>query len=103
MWCPLISRQRETLEWASLRKTTQDIATINGLSSATIEKHLKIARNALAAQSTAYSVKRKTWLNLLTARVVAAKVRFSKEASCKSRRHRAPSPLYSSAVRKVAA
>lgn len=64
---PLTSRQRETLEWASLGKTTQDIATILGLSTATVEKHLKMAREALEAQTTAHAVKKATALNLLTA------------------------------------
>lgn len=64
---PLTTRQRETLEWASLGKTTQDIATILGLSVATVEKHLKMARDALEAQTTAHAVKKATALNLLTA------------------------------------
>jgi LuxR family transcriptional regulator len=64
---PLTTRQRETLEWASQGKTTQDIATILGLSVATVEKHLKMAREALEAQTTAHAVKKATALNLLTA------------------------------------
>lgn len=63
---PLTSRQREALEWYSQGKTTQDIATIMGLSIATVEKHLKMARDSLDAQTTAHAVKKATSLNLLT-------------------------------------
>jgi LuxR family transcriptional regulator len=64
---PLTTRQREALEWYSLGKTTQDIATIMDLSPGTIEKHLKMARDALDAQTTAHAVRKATLLNLLTA------------------------------------
>lgn len=63
---PLTSRQREALEWYSKGKTTQDIATIMGLSIATVEKHLKMARDSLDAQTTAHAVTKATSLNLLT-------------------------------------
>ena len=43
----LTKRQREVLQWVADGKTIQDIATIMGLSLATIEKHLKLARDAL--------------------------------------------------------
>lgn len=64
---PLTTRQRETLEWYSQGKTTQDIATIMGLSIATIEKHLRMARDSLDAQTTAHAVKKAASLNLLMA------------------------------------
>ena len=51
---PLTSRQREVLEWVGDGKTTQDIATIMGLTSATIEKHLRLARDALEVETTAF-------------------------------------------------
>lgn len=63
---PLTSRQREVLEWCSLGKTAQDIATIMDLSIATVEKHLRMARESLDAQTTAHAVKKATALNLLT-------------------------------------
>ena len=53
---PLTARQREVLEWVGDGKTTQDIATIMGLTSATIEKHLRLARDALEAETTAQAV-----------------------------------------------
>lgn len=64
---PLTTRQREALEWYSQGKTTQDIATILGLSIATVEKHLRMARDSLDAQTTAHAVKKASLLNLLTA------------------------------------
>lgn len=53
---PLTSRQREVLEWVGDGKTTQDIATIMGLTAATIEKHLRLARDALEVETTAQAV-----------------------------------------------
>ncbi len=64
---PLTSRQREVLNWYSKGKTTQDIATIMGLSAATVEKHMKSARETLDATTTVHAVKKATSLNLLTA------------------------------------
>ncbi|MEO8531775.1 MAG: autoinducer binding domain-containing protein, partial [Deltaproteobacteria bacterium] len=52
----LTARQRETLEWVGDGKTTQDIATIMGLTPATVEKHLRLAREALDAETTAQAV-----------------------------------------------
>lgn len=53
---PLTKRQRETLEWVGDGKTTQDIATIMGLTAATIEKHLRLAREVLDVDTTAQAV-----------------------------------------------
>lgn len=53
---PLTKRQREVLQWVADGKTLQDIATIMELSQATIEKHLRLARNNLGADTTAQAV-----------------------------------------------
>ena len=52
----LTQRQREALEWVGDGKTTQDIAMILGLTTATIEKHLRLAREALNVETTAQAV-----------------------------------------------
>lgn len=52
----LTQRQREALEWVGDGKTTQDIATILGLTTATIEKHLRLAREVLNVETTAQAV-----------------------------------------------
>lgn len=52
----LTNRQREVLEWVGDGKTMQDIAMIMGLTSATIEKHLRLAREALDVDTTAQAV-----------------------------------------------
>lgn len=52
----LTRRQREALEWVGDGKTTQDIAMLMGLTSATVEKHLRLAREALAVETTAQAV-----------------------------------------------
>ncbi|MBD3679416.1 MAG: LuxR family transcriptional regulator [Rhodobacteraceae bacterium] len=53
---PLTKRQREALEWVGDGKTVQDIATIMELTPATIEKHLRLAREALDVDTTAQAV-----------------------------------------------
>lgn len=53
---PLTSRQREALEWVGEGKTTQDIGVIMGLTPATVEKHLRLAREALDVETTAQAV-----------------------------------------------
>ena len=53
---PLTKRQREVLEWVGDGKTTADIATIMGLTTATVEKHLRLAREALDVDTTAQAV-----------------------------------------------
>ncbi|MGC9370128.1 MAG: LuxR family transcriptional regulator [Paracoccaceae bacterium] len=52
----LTPRQREALEWVGEGKTTVDIATIMGLTPATVEKHLRLAREALDVETTAQAV-----------------------------------------------
>ncbi|MBE3637732.1 helix-turn-helix transcriptional regulator [Mangrovicoccus algicola] len=59
----LTKRQRETLEWVGDGKTTQDIATIMGLTAATIEKHLRLAREALDVDTTAQAVLKASFQN----------------------------------------
>ncbi|MEM6325009.1 MAG: LuxR family transcriptional regulator [Pseudomonadota bacterium] len=53
---PLTNRQREALEWVGEGKTTQDISVIMGLTPATVEKHLRLARRALDVETTAQAV-----------------------------------------------
>lgn len=52
----LTSRQREVLEWSSAGKTVAEIATILGVTPATIEKHLRLARDSLGAGNTAQAI-----------------------------------------------
>ena len=52
----LTKRQREVLEWVGEGKTIQDIAVILDLTPATVEKHLRLARKALNAETTAQAV-----------------------------------------------
>ena len=59
----LTDRQREALEWVGDGKTTQDIATIMGLTAATIEKHLRLAREALDVDTTAQAVLKASFRN----------------------------------------
>lgn len=59
----LTKRQREVLEWVGDGKTTQDIATIIGLTAATIEKHLRLAREALDVETTAQAVMKASMQN----------------------------------------
>lgn len=59
----LTKRQREVLEWVGDGKTTQDIALLLGLTSATIEKHLRLAREALDVETTAQAVLKAAFYN----------------------------------------
>ena len=52
----LTKRQREALQWVGDGKTTQDIALLMGLTSATVEKHLRLARDSLCVETTAQAV-----------------------------------------------
>jgi LuxR family transcriptional regulator len=60
---PLSARQREALEWVAEGKTTQDIATIMGISAAAVEKHLRLARIALDVETTAHAVAKAAMMN----------------------------------------
>ena len=64
---PLSPRQREALEWVAEGKTTQDIATIMGISPAMVEKHLRLAREALDVETTAHAVAKAALFNHLFA------------------------------------
>lgn len=59
----LTPRQRETLEWVGDGKTMQDIAQIMGLTQATIEKHLRLARDTLNVDTTAQAVTKAAFQN----------------------------------------
>ena len=59
----LTRRQREALEWVGDGKTMQDIAVLMGLTSATVEKHLRLAREALAVETTAQAVLKAAFAN----------------------------------------
>lgn len=59
----LTPRQREVLEWVGDGKTNQDIALIMGLTSATVEKHLRLAREALDVETTAQAVLKASFQN----------------------------------------
>lgn len=59
----LTPRQREALEWVGDGKTMQDIATIMGLTPATVEKHLRLAREALDVDTTAQAVLKASYQN----------------------------------------
>jgi LuxR family transcriptional regulator len=60
---PLTKRQREVLQWVGDGKTTQDIATLLQLTSATVEKHLRLAREALDVETTAQAVLKASFQN----------------------------------------
>ena len=59
----LTSRQREVLQWVGDGKTTQDIALLLDLTPATIEKHLRLARDALDVETTAQAVLKAAFYN----------------------------------------
>lgn len=59
----LTARQREVLEWVGEGKTMQDIAIIMGLTTATVEKHLRLAREALDVDTTAQAVLKASFQN----------------------------------------
>mgnify|MGYP001577429088 FL=1 len=59
----LTKRQREVLEWIGDGKTTQDTAIILGLTPATVEKHLRLARENLNVDTTAQAVLKASFLN----------------------------------------
>ena len=59
----LTKRQREVLECVGDGKTTQDTALILGLTPATVEKHLRLAREALDVDTTAQAVLKAAFYN----------------------------------------
>lgn len=62
---PLTPKQRCVLRWAAEGKTAQETALILGLSQATVEKHLRLAREALDVQTTAQAVSKAAHWNQL--------------------------------------
>lgn len=62
---PLTQRQREALEWVADGKTTQDVAVLMGVSPAMVEKHLRLARQALDVETTAQAVAKAALLNMV--------------------------------------
>ncbi len=60
---PLTKRQREVLQWVGDGKTTQDIAVLLELTPATVEKHLRLAREALDVETTAQAVLKAAFYN----------------------------------------
>lgn len=59
----LTKRQREVLQWVGDGKTTQDIAVLLELTAATVEKHLRLAREALDVETTAQAVLKAAFYN----------------------------------------
>lgn len=59
----LTARQKEVLEWVGDGKTAQDIALLMGLTAATVEKHLRLAREALDVETTAQAVLKAAFSN----------------------------------------
>ena len=67
-WCgrrPLTRQQHRVLQWASEGKTAQEIGAIMALTPATIEKHLRLAREALDVHTTAQAVSKAARWNQL--------------------------------------
>lgn len=60
---PLTDRQREVLGWVGDGKTVQDIAILMGLTPATVDKHLRLARHALSVETTAQAVLKAAFQN----------------------------------------
>jgi DNA-binding CsgD family transcriptional regulator len=65
----LSPRQREALEWVADGKTTQDVALLMGVSAAMVEKHLRLAREALSVETTAQAVAKGALLNMIFQRM----------------------------------
>lgn len=61
----LTQRQREALEWVADGKTMQDIALLMEVSHAMVEKHLRLAREALDVDTTAQAVAKAALLNMI--------------------------------------
>ena len=62
---PLTQRQREALEWVADGKTMQDVAILMGVSPAMVEKHLRLAREALDVETTAQAVAKAALSNMI--------------------------------------
>lgn len=65
----LTERQRQALEWVADGKTTQDVAMLMQVSAAMVEKHLRLAREALQVETTTQAVAKASLLNMIFQRV----------------------------------
>lgn len=65
----LTERQRQALEWVADGKTTQDVALLMQVSAAMVEKHLRLAREALHVETTTQAVAKASLLNMIFQRV----------------------------------
>ena len=65
----LTARQREVLRWISDGKTIQDAAVLMDISQATIEKHLRLAREALGVETTAQAILKASFQNQIYKKV----------------------------------
>jgi len=68
----LTERQRQALEWVADGKTTQDVAMLMEVSAAMVEKHLRLAREALSVETTTQAVAKASLLNLIFQRIAKA-------------------------------
>lgn len=68
----LTERQRQALEWVADGKTTADVAILMEVSAAMVEKHLRLAREALSVETTTQAVAKASLLNLIFQRVQKA-------------------------------
>lgn len=59
----LTKRQKEVLGWVGDGKTIQDIALLMELTPATVEKHLRLARESLSVETTAQAVLKAAFQN----------------------------------------
>ncbi len=59
----LTRRQKEVLGWVGDGKTVQDIAVLMELTPATVEKHLRLAREAMGVETTAQAVLKAAFQN----------------------------------------
>ena len=63
---PLLSgREREVLQWGAAGKSQQDVGDILGISTRTVEVHLRSAREKLGALTTVQAVGRAIGLNII--------------------------------------
>lgn len=60
---PLTARQKEVLDWIGDGKSVADVGIIMGVSSGTVEKHLRLARTALGAETTAQAILKHAFQN----------------------------------------
>jgi DNA-binding CsgD family transcriptional regulator len=61
----LTARQREALEWVADGKTMQDVGLLMGVSAAMVEKHLRLARDALDVETTTQAVAKSALMNMI--------------------------------------